>query len=158
MPWSNSKLEARIDHNRKRIKEFMGILPEARVLLCTRDEMCERVKGELLVGGRPVEKVAFLEKHIFPLLLGKYFKDSGEIWILEGKRDADTIVVHELLHSIQKCNPKRENICDYLVYRITNDPTIMESNLRLEWAEIEHVHGLDKIKSRFLSDGNCEAF
>ncbi|HME50905.1 MAG TPA: hypothetical protein VKM55_01685 [Candidatus Lokiarchaeia archaeon] len=158
MPWSNDKFQSKIEHYRANIEAFLGIMPDALVFLCTRDEMTARVKTELLQRGTSADKLAFLEMHVFSLLLGKYFASKNEIWLIEGKGDIDAILVHELLHSVQKCNPKRENICDYLTYRITNDPTIMEEKLRSEWAEIERVHGLDQIKSRFLADGNCEDF
>ena len=158
MPWSNDKLNSKIEQSRKKIKSFLGIRPEASVFLGTLNELITRVKNELLSGGTSKEKVVFLENHIFPLLLGKYFKTTKEIWLVEGKKDFDSILVHELLHSVQNCSPKRENICDYLTYRITNDPTIMDKTLLLEWKEIERTYGLEAIKARFLADGNCEDF
>ena len=156
MPWSNDKLRSKIEQSRTSIEAFLGIVPDAVVYLCTRDEMTARVKAELLQRGTSTSKVAFLETHVFSLLLGKFFASTNEVWLIEGKGATDAILVHELLHSVQKCYPKRENICDYLTYRITNDTTIMEGKLRTEWAEIERVHSIDQIKSRFLADGNCE--
>jgi hypothetical protein len=158
MPWSNDKFNSRIEQCRKRIEAFLGILPDTIVFLCTSDEMSARFKTELLAGGTSTKKVTFLEKHIFSLLSGKYFKNTNEIWLVERRSDINSILVHELLHSVQKCDPKRENICDYLTYRITNDPTLMEGKVLSEWAEIERAHGLDQIKSRFLAEGNCEDF
>nr|MDO8087194.1 hypothetical protein [Candidatus Sigynarchaeum springense] len=158
MPWSSDKLNTKIEQSRKKISSFLGTRPEAPVFLCTQAELIARVKDELLSGGTPEDKITFLEKHIFPLLLGKYFKKTAEVWLVEGKGDSDSILVHELLHSIQTCSPKRENICDYLTYRITNDQTIMDEKLLSEWKEIERAHGLKGIKARFLSPGDCEDF
>ena len=137
MPWSNDTFRSRIEQARAKIDAYLGISPDALVFLCTRDEMTARLKAELLQRGTMTDKVAFLETHVFPLLLGKYFANTNEIWLIEGKGDIDAILIHELLHSVQKCDPKRENICDYLTYRITNDPTVMEGKLRTEWAEID---------------------
>jgi hypothetical protein len=158
MPWSNDKLNSKIEQSRKKIKSFLGIRPEASVFLCTLNELITRVTSELLSGGTSMEKIIVLENHIFPRLLGKFFKTTKEIWLVEGKGDIDSVAVHELLHSVQTCSPKRENICDYLTYRITNDPTIMDKTLLSEWKEIERTYGLEAIKARFLADGNCEDF
>nr|MDO8116854.1 hypothetical protein [Candidatus Sigynarchaeota archaeon] len=158
MPWSNDKFNSRIEQGRKKIKSFLNVQPGAPVFLCTLDELITRVRNELLSGGTSMEQVLFLEHNIFPFLLGKYFKKTREIWLVEGQDGLDSTLVHELLHSVQTCSPKRENICDYLTYRITNDPTVMARRLLSEWTEIERTCGLAAIKARFLGEGNCEDF
>ncbi len=67
-------------------------------------------------------------------------------------------LIHECLHSIQECEPHRENIVKYLTYRLTQNPKVIEPLLLAEWKEIEQQEGIESIKRRLITQGDCEDF
>jgi hypothetical protein len=143
---------------RLEVQDFVGIFPTTPVLFCSVSEMNETTEIELNGRGISQKRLDILKKHFFELLLGKYFASKNEIWIVEDKGAPDSVIIHELLHSIQKCRPNRESICDYVTFKISQDPTAMESRKRLEWQEIEKNNGLPRIIENFLSTIDCEEF
>lgn len=131
-----------------------------------------QVTGEVLIGTStditaPIIK-SFAERapHLVPkiesLILdldGIYLKDIHEIWLVQGRGGENfTTLLHEMLHSIQKCVPNRENIVDYLVYKLTGQKNSILPEILTEWIEIEKSIGLKNIKKRLLSEGDCEDF
>jgi hypothetical protein len=89
---------------------------------------------------------------------GIYLKDSHEIWLVQGRGENFPTLLHEMLHSIQKYAPNRENIVDFLVYKLTGQTDSILPEILAEWIEIEKSIGLKKIKHRLLSEGDCEDF
>ena len=157
MPWTNDSLAEFVVEGKRLIHQEFGINPDVTVLLCTLKELNVRISSELSTRVHP-ERLKKLQQFIIPLILGKYFKNTNEIWLIEGEGDKKSILIHELLHSIQICNSHRENIVDYLTYKITDDPTIITPSIVKDWNEIEKMHGIKAIKKRLLQPGDCEEF
>ena len=158
MPWITDSFSATVSEAKNLIYQEFSLHADAVVSLCTQKEMIERVTRELSM--RTISKPRFnnLVRFILPLLVGKYFKETNEIWIIDGKGDDFPTLVHELLHSIQACSPHREGIVDFLTYKLTDDQTFVDPFLLKDWVEIEMLHGLESIKQRLLAQGDCEDF
>ena len=157
MPWTNDSFAEFVVEGNRLIHQEFGIIPDATVLLCTREELNVRIIAELSTRVHP-ERLRRLQQFIIPLILGKYFKETNEIWLSEGEGDKKSILIHELLHSIQICTSHRESIVDYLTYKITDDPTIITPFTVKDWNEIEKLYGFEAIKKRLLQPGDCEDF
>ena len=65
---------------------------------------------------------------------------------------------HELLHSIQQCDPNREGIVDYLTWYYIKDSTMIDPYTLEDWREIKRTVGLSQIQQRLLTAGDCEEF
>ena len=89
---------------------------------------------------------------------GIYLKDTHEIWLVQGRGENFPTLLHEMLHSIQKCIPNRENIVDFLVYKLIGQKDSILPEILTEWIEIEKSIGLKNVKQRLISEGDCEEF
>ena len=93
-----------------------------------------------------------------PEIVGKYFKKPPEIWLVEGRDDTLSDLLHEVLHAIQLCHPHREGIVDYLTFMLTKDnKAIAEYDLE-NWREIAKGVRFKDIFKQLLSKGDCENF
>jgi len=158
MPWITDSFSETVVEAKKLIWQEFEIHADAIVLLCTQKEMIDRVILELSTRKIPKQRLNNLIQFILPLLVGKYFKETNEIWLIEEKGDNFSTLIHELLHSIQVCSPHREGLVDFLTYKITGDQTIIDPFLLKEWKELEMMHGLEAIKKRLLIPSDCEDF
>jgi hypothetical protein len=83
---------------------------------------------------------------------------THEIWLVQGRGENFPTLLHEMLHSIQKCTPNRENIVDFLVYKLTGQRDSILPEILADWIEIEKSIGLKNVKQRLISEGDCEEF
>jgi hypothetical protein len=104
------------------------------------------------------ETINIQRLYYIPFFIGKFFRKTNQILLVEGKGDNWVTLIHELLHSIQKCSPKRESITDFLTFIITKNINAIESRELTDWDDIMRLHGISAIKQRFLKMGNCEDF
>lgn len=93
-----------------------------------------------------------------PFLYGIYFKHSSSAYVIFGKGNNLPIITHELLHSIQVCNPHRDDILDYISYKLTDDVRFIDPVLKREWGDRERIYTWKRIKARILRDGDCDDF
>lgn len=89
---------------------------------------------------------------------GKHFFLKNEIWLIQQDGEQYEILVHELLHSIQRCSPDREGIVYYLTYKLTKNPAVIPVKKLQEWQEIEKSVGLKTIVKQLLLEKGCEEF
>ena len=94
--------------------------------------------------------------YLAKFVAGKYFSQDDTIWLVQGKGVDLPTLVHEFLHSIQVCRPHRENIVEYLVYKLLKDCTLIDERKLNEWREIEKQVGWKGIKQRLVLEGDCE--
>lgn len=133
------------------------IQANANVELCTQDELVNRILADAQERNLSAAELQQISP-LLPFLCGKYFKHSNTAWVVHGKGDNLAVIGHELLHSLQVCNPRRENIADYITFRLTNEAKFIDPSIKREWEEIERVYGWEKIKQRILIQGDCEDF
>ena len=146
MPWTTDRLNLLIVQARKLLlKEFPDTIFSADVFICSQMEMINRTKEEI-------------KKYYPSFIIGKYFSKENIIWLVEGKGDNLPTLLHELLHSIQKCSPNRENIVDFLVHKMLDNVDSIDQKVLNEWNEIEKAVGFKAIKERLRSEGDCEDF
>jgi hypothetical protein len=152
---SDQLLES-IDKAKRLIFKHFQINIEADIIVCTIDEMTNRLNQIYASKAFPIfEKI----KPLIRYLDGKCFKEEQEIWLIEGRGENFPTIMHEMLHSIQKCNKNyREPIVHYLTFKLTGDKTGIYQSLIEDWREIERIHGLKQIKERLISEGDCENF
>lgn len=160
MPWISEEFSHVIKEGRALVETEFGVRPTAIVFFCTEEEIFQETRRELTSRSISSERLKFLEKKVFPQIIGKFFPEKKEIWLVDGKGTTVSTLVHELIHSIQKCAPHRENIVDFITYRIlkgSEKPSI-EPELLGEWTEIESQYGFARIKQNILRKGDCEDF
>lgn len=155
MPWSTAELLTLKEELEKFIEREFGVRPTCPVLLCTSEEMVERIRREPFFLHLPVDEQKIL-KIVLPHIFGKYFRKEHEIWIVDGKGDNKAVIFHELLHSIQQCEPNRESIVDYLTWYFFKDTTMIDPYTLEDWREIERTVNFSQIRQRVLTKGNCE--
>ncbi len=154
MPWINDNLDLLILKAREiLLKEFDNNFT-AQIYVCSQSEMIERIKTEI----RREENKAWFIENLATYVIGKYFASDNTIWLVEGEGENLPTIIHELLHSIQKCSPHRENIVEFLVYKLFDNAALINQRLLKDWIEIERIFGYKKIKERLLSEGDCEDF
>jgi len=158
MPWITESFSKKVSEAKNLIYQEFELHADGIVLLCSQKEMIDKVILEL--SARKIQKPRLnnLIQFILPLLVGKYFKETNEIWVIEGKGDERSTLIHELLHSIQTCSPHREGIVDFLTYKLTGDQTIIDPFLLKDWEDIERIHGFEMVKKQLLIQGDCEDF
>lgn len=158
MPWVNPELEGIIKEAKNRIKQWIpGIILTTIVLVANTKEMKQEIltEGKLLkLSKKALEDRIFLSK----FTIGKYFKLKNEIWLVEGKGENINTIIHEYLHSIQKCEPNRERIVEYITYKITGEKNGLSDSFTEDWKGIEINMGLDKILAKLQTKGDCEEF
>lgn len=157
MTWIDQNLLPLLDKAKKMIEENFECTVTAKVYVCDLEElqnqMIEEFKEKLLTQ---------LDREVFQYTLdnieGRYLKKRNEIWLVSQRGENVETILHEYLHSIQKCTKNRENIVKYLTYKLTEKENVIEEEMLKEWLEIEKQEGLKKIKDRLLQPGDCEEF
>ena len=158
MPWSNPNLEEIIKEAKKKIND---LITEVEITAITLVANAIEMKKEILTEGKLLKlPEKEMEDRIFlsEFTVGKYFKLKNEIWLVEGKGENSTTIIHEYLHSIQKCEPNREKIVEYITYKITGEEKGLSNAFIKEWEEIEKKEGFQKIINRLVNEGDCEDF
>ena len=158
MPWQDESLQSTVLKANEVIFQFIGKRPNCPVLICTKKELVREISIELQLDGISKEKIEMNQIFVFPKVIGKFFHRKNEIWILDKEKGNFELFVHEILHSIQKCNPNREGITDYLTYLITKNTSIIDPNAKEEWDHLTRTMKKKKLIERYLSDGDCEDF
>ena len=158
MPWSNPNLEDIIKEAKKKIYDLISEVEiTAIIVVANTNEMKEEIvtEGKLLqLPEKEIEDRIFLSE----FTVGKYFKLKNEIWLVEGKGENSNTIIHEYLHSIQKCELNRERIVEYIKYKITGEVKGLSNAFIEDWEEIEKKIGFNKIINRLLNEGDCEDF
>lgn len=145
MPWTTDRLESLISEARTLLlREFPDNF-SASIYICSQAEMIDKTKEEM-------------RETLARFVIGKYFAKENMIWLVEGNGVNLPTLIHELLHSIQKCSPHREQIVEYIVYKLLEHSCSIDQALLRDWEEIETSVGFDKIKERLLSEGDCEDY
>ena len=158
MPWSNPNLEEIIKEGKKKITDLITEVEiTAITLVANANEMKEEILTEGKLSKLPEKE---MEDRIFlsAFTVGKYFKLKNEIWLVEGKGENSNTIIHEYLHSIQKCEPNREKIVEYITYKITGEEKGLSNAFIKDWEEIEKKVGYQKIINRLVNEGDCEDF
>jgi hypothetical protein len=137
------------------IKKEFGVQVTAEIRIGTSADLVPPIRKSFTE--RAPHLVSKIES-LIPDLDGIYLKDTHEIWIVQGRGENFQTILHEMLHSIQKCFPNRENIVDFLVYKLTGLSDSILPEVLTEWIEIEKSIGLKNVKTLLLSEGDCEEF
>ena len=154
MPWTNDNLDLLVSQARKILLNEFPDLFTAQIYVCTQLEMIERIKKEV----KREEFKSGIKKYLARFIIGKYFAVENIIWLVEGKGENLPTLIHELLHSIQECSPHRENIVNFLVYKMLDNTDFIDQKVLKEWIEIQKTVSYKEIKERLLSEGDCEDF
>lgn len=157
MVWINPDLDDLILRAKNRILEDFNITFEVVIHTCTLQEMEFAVIEEQRSFGATEEDLKFIQS-VLENIKGKYFSKRKQIWLIQGKGEKYETIVHELLHSTQKCTGKREPIVRYITSKLTENRSVLSSKRLAEWQEIEKMVGFSQIKLRLLSEGHCEEF
>jgi hypothetical protein len=157
MPWDNANLDSLIEKAKNILKKHFDDKFDTKIRVCTISEIQEETIKEAIMDGKSTIQLNRI-KLVIPYLRGKYFHYLQEIWLVEEKGDFLFTIVHELLHSIQKCDPKRETINFFICYKILEDSSRLTDSELKDWLEIEKNVGFEKIKHRLLTPGHCEEF
>ena len=158
MPWQPEPFFSVIQEVKAFLFNHFKVNATASVYICSAPKMELTLLEELEDRDLSEIKLNHVKKFYIKRVIGKYFSKKNEIWLLDGKGDNLEVMIHELLHSIQKCSPNREQINDYLVYNLTGlKNQITEESLK-EWLEIEKSYGFKRIKHQFLLNKDCEDF
>ena len=158
MPWQPESLSNLVKKARELINKFFNIQTIIEVYLCTEDEMSQAVLVELEMSKYSQVMIDHIKEIYLKEIIGKYFSRKNEIWLLEGKGDNLEVLVHELLHSIQRCSPNREKIVDYLTYKLTGLTNQITDDILQEWKGIEKSLVFKTIVKQFLNEKDCEEF
>ncbi|MFV2015223.1 MAG: hypothetical protein ACC656_07345 [Candidatus Heimdallarchaeota archaeon] len=157
MPWNNPYLNPIIEKAKKILKKHFQTELDTIIRVCSLEEMTEETLKEANQDRKTKTQIDRIIS-VLPVMRGKYFHFLNEIWVIEEKGENLLTIVHELLHSIQKCNPKRENINFFICYKLLNDDSRLTPSQLKDWLEIEKMVGFEKIKEQFLTSGHCEDF
>ena len=158
MPWTTPELEKLSEKAKKLLKKEFSREVTATIFLTNREEMTQRVIDELEEEGCTKENIRILSKLFIPNLVGKYFRRTNEILVVTGIGENVETILHEYLHAIQKCEPNREGIVDYITYKITGNNNYIDTYDLKDWEEIERANTYKKIKNRLVREGDCEEF
>ena len=157
MTWFDPEFQPVIDEAKELVYKMFLCDLSANVFHCSLKEIKDTVIKEFIDKLRsPLEREVFFFELAF--IEGRYFRDKNEIWLVEHRGNNLETLIHEYIHSIQKCNPHRENIVKYLTYKITRNIKTIENNLLKEWVEIEKIEGIKDIKKRLVTSGDCDDF
>lgn len=157
MPWTTDSVTQLKTDLETLIENEFGINPNTPVFLCTKEELIARIVTEHFFLQLPKEEQQNVKSRL-EFVLGIYFADTHEIWVVHGESDNREVIFHELLHAIQKCDSHRENIVDYLSWRYLKVHESIEAQILQEWQEIERSVGFHALRERFLTVGDCEEF
>lgn len=158
MPWTTAGLNALANEAKTLVRTYYPNEElTAVVMVATAEEIIEESIVEKKKEGRSESEIRRIQR-LRSLIDGKYFKYRHEIWVVRGKGERLGTLVHEFLHSIQKCSPNRERIVEYLTYKLTEDPQELLLARMEEWLEIERSIGLRSIINQLLKERDCEEF
>lgn len=157
MVWHDPELQPLIQAAQKVLHKYYKIELTAIILVCTRNELVYEVFKEYedIIMSNLQQKI--FEKAIQDIE-GRYFASSNEIWLVDQIGTNLETIIHEYLHSIQKCSPSREGIVYYVTYQLTNKQSQIDEYILTNWLEIEKEQGLKAIFKRILDIGDCEEF
>lgn len=157
MTWSDPNLQPIIDQAKEMIEDYFNCRVTAQIFLCELEELQNQMIDEF-----KETLITNLDREIFHYTIenieGRFIKNRNEIWLVNQKGDNLETIIHEYIHSIQKCTHHRENIVKFLTYKLTQKENVIEEGMLNEWLEIEKQEGLEKIKDRILKSGDCEEF
>lgn len=157
MTWSDPNLQPIIDQAKEMIEDYFNCRVTAQIFLCELEELQNQMIDEF-----KETLITNLDREIFHYTIenieGRFIKNRNEIWLVNQKGDNLETIIHEYIHSIQKCTNHRENIVKFLTYKLTQKENVIEEGMLNEWLEIEKQEGLEKIKDRILKSGDCEEF
>ncbi|MFV2016352.1 MAG: hypothetical protein ACC656_13045 [Candidatus Heimdallarchaeota archaeon] len=161
MPWLNSDFKNMVSKAKLMISTELNIPLEnliTPVFTTTLGEIAQAVLVVLQHKNYGEAQIDYIESQLLPNVVGKYFSLKREIWVLQDKGENIETIVHELLHSVQKCSPNREGIVDYITFKITGVSSFMSSYHLANWQEIERTDSFEAIKDRLSNKGDCEDF
>lgn len=161
MTWTTREIELMVTDARKLVARELNISSSnlnCPVYIASREEFDYAVIDELQQLQYSTEDIAKITDYYLPFVIAKYFYTIQEIWLLHDKGESIETIIHELLHSIQKCQPNREGIVDYLTCRISGGKEYIDQYELKDWQEIERTSSYQAIKDRLISEGDCEDF
>lgn len=138
-------------------KEFRTTIT-TNFFICTREELIRETIEELKEDNYAKTEIEYAERYLLPKILGKYFSKTHQIWLVDIVGINLDLVIHEAIHSIQRCEENKEDIVDYITYKLTGNDFYINEYVLTDWKEIEKTFTWEKIKRRLLSIGNCEDF
>ena len=157
MPWTTPNIIELGDQAKSIIQKIYSYPLDAQIFVVSQNDLEKAVINEQKTLDRTEQE---LQEIIFqlPFIVGKYFSSSHEIWIVEGKGEHLDIVIHEILHSIQKCYPNTEGIVNFITFLLTNTKSSISKKKLKEWKEIQKTNGKKAIFNRLVVPGDCEEF
>jgi hypothetical protein len=161
MPWQTQELQKLVLTAKNLVvKTFQLLISDLKtqVFIAQKDELQNAILAELKELKYSQKAISKIKTYFLPYVIGKFFKLTNEIWVLHGKGDNVDTIVHEFLHSIQKCETNREGIVDYLTYRMTGNQQYLDVYELVDWQELEKSVSLKKIKEKLISIGDCQDF
>jgi hypothetical protein len=161
MPWKTNEFTKLVKEAKSLVaSEFNIPITEldCPVYITGQEELQQAILDELELLHYSKNAIQKIKVHFLSHVIGKYFRLNDEIWVLQGKGNNIDTIVHELLHSIQRCEPNREGIVDFLTYMITGNSQYIDTFELEEWQEIEKMVTYHQIKMKLTSEGDCEDF
>ena len=157
MPWQNQESMELTNKAKALIKKRFNLDIESKVYIASEQELVEKILSEQRNEGRSIEELEKI-KYELKYILGRYFAKSDEIWLLENEGLVIDVIVHEMMHAIQKCGPHREPLADYLTFKLTGNKEYIRDSVLKDWEAIEKNQGLKRIIERLQKFGDCEDF
>lgn len=156
MVWQDEQVNELVQKAKDILRELISKRIEAEVYICTFNELKSTLENELQETVSENE-LKYIMRRI-EYIDGRYFKKKNEIWLVNDRGVNLDTILHELIHSIQECSENREGIVYYVTYKLTKNKEHINDYLLKDWEEIEKIHGMKKIISRILKEGDCEEF
>lgn len=157
MPWDNTELHPVIQKARNVLQIHFDDAFETPIRICKLSEIRKETIREGNMDGKNETQIKRIQS-IMPFMRGKFFHSLQQIWLVEEKGENLFTIVHELIHSIQKCAPKRETITFFICYKILDDSSRLTKSELNDWLAIEKMVGFERIKTRLFTPGHCEEF
>jgi len=160
MPWVDNSLSLNsfIKQAKKLIFNEFNKTIDTAFFVCTREELIPEVLAELKDLKYPEVEIEYSKQFLLPDILGKFFALTNQIWLVDGAGTNFETILHEALHTIQACTGKREPIIDYITYKYTKNEAYIDGTEIIEWQEIEKTNSWKRIKTRLVTEGDCEDF
>jgi hypothetical protein len=138
-------------------KEF-SLTTTVKFFICTREELINETIEKLKEENYLKTEIEYAKNYLLPKINEKYFPKLYQIWLVDVEGINLDLIIHEALHSIQKCEENQEAIVDYITYKLTGNKLYINDYVLLDWQEIEKTFSWKKIKRRLVLEGNCEDF
>lgn len=158
MPWISSDSRILAEKAKTIIQREFSVPLECEIFLTNSSELEIAIIDELRELKYSKKAIEKIKKHYLERIVGKYFKNRHEIWVLVDTGENIDTLVHEFLHSIQVCDENREGIVDFITFRLTGNKKYIDTYDLANWLEIEGTNGFRVIKKRLLTKGDCEEF